>query len=258
VRLEINTLGDAESRAAYRTALVAYFTKHESKLSEDSRARLAKNPLRILDSKDAGDREIIKGAPDMAECRTPAAKAFFDTVLAGLKAHNIAYTLSAALVRGLDYYNHTVFEFIADDGLGAQNTVLGGGRYDGLVQMMGGPSVPGVGFAAGVERLLALAELNVPAARLVAVVPMGEAAEAAASLLAQELRAQNIAVDMAYKGNAGKRMKRADKIGAAAAVMLGDDELKSGTVTLKNLGTGEQKTLPRAELVAALSTLAGA
>ncbi len=255
VRLELNSLGDAASRDAFRAALVKYFTGHREKLSEDSKTRLLKNPLRILDSKDPGDQALIKNAPSYDACLTPDALAFKKSVTEGLKVLGIPYTLNSRLVRGLDYYTHTVFEFVADDGLGSQNTVLAGGRYDGLVALMGGPDVPGVGWAAGVERLLALSEIAALAPRLVTVIPVSDAQETAAWKLAGELRAAGIAVDMAYKGNVGKRMKRADKIGAKAAIMLGEDEVKAGAASLKILATGEQKTLPLAQLIPALKAL---
>ncbi len=249
VTLEINSLGDAESRAAYRDALVAYLSQHEAKLSEDSKMRLAKNPLRILDSKDAGDREIIAGAPTLHAYFNEASTTHFAKVKAGLDALGIAYKVSEKLVRGLDYYSHTVFE-ITTDKLGAQGTVLAGGRYDGLVKLMGGQDVAGIGFAAGVERLVALMDSNVAAAKPVAtVIPMSEAAEAEGWKLAQLLRAEGIATDIAYKGNGKKRFERANKMGAAFAVIIGDDELSNGTVTLKNLTAGTQETIARDALV---------
>jgi histidyl-tRNA synthetase len=260
VTLEINSLGDAQSRKAYREALVAYLSAHHGGLSEESRVRLEKNPLRVLDSKDEGDRTIVAGAPVLEAHFTAEAQAFYARVREGLERLGIAYTPNHRLVRGLDYYNHTVFEFTTTQ-LGAQGTVLAGGRYDGLVAMMGGGDVPGVGWAAGVERMLALvdfanvAAVNPPAP--VAVVPIGEAAEREAWVLAQQLREAGFAVDVAYKGNAGKRMKRADKIGAQAALMLGDDELAQGTVALKILATGEQKTVARSALAGELSALNG-
>lgn len=256
VTLEINSLGDAESRAAYRDALVQYLLQHEAKLSDDSRVRLHKNPLRILDSKSEGDRAIIAGAPVLHDSFNEASAAHFARVKAGLDALSIAYKVSEKLVRGLDYYSHTVFE-ITTDKLGAQGTVLAGGRYDGLVKLMGGQDVPGIGFAAGVERLVALmgdenaAPLPKPVA---AIIPMGEVAEVEGWNLAQILRAAGIATDIAYRGNAKKRFERANKIAAKYAVILGEDELKNGTVTLKNLEAGTQETIVRDALIAALTT----
>jgi histidyl-tRNA synthetase len=253
VTLEINSLGDAESRSNYREALVAYLRKHERDLSDDSKLRLDKNPLRILDSKNEGDRDILEDAPILHDYFTPHAAQHFAAVKAGLDALGIAYRVSDKLVRGLDYYSHTVFE-ITTDKLGAQGTVLAGGRYDGLVKLMGGQDVPGIGFAAGVERLVALMEDQplVQHKPVATIIPMSEAAEAEGWKLAQSLRAQGIATDIAYKGNAKKRFERANKAGAAFAVILGEDELKNGTVTCKNLATGVQQSCSKHELMKAL------
>ncbi len=258
VTLELNSLADAESRSNYRTALVKYLTGHADKLSEDSKTRLEKNPLRILDSKNEGDKAIVANAPALSAYFNEASQAHFAKVKAGLDALGIKYTVNERLVRGLDYYSHTVFEFITDQ-LGAQGTVLAGGRYDGLVKLMGGPEIAGIGFAAGVERLVALREtLQVGQekgnAKLVAVVPMGDEAEATAWAVANDLRQKNIAVEIAYKGNGKKRFERANKVGATHAVVLGGDEIAAGTVTLKDLKTGTQGTFPRAELVKKLES----
>ena len=244
ITLEINSLGDAESRSTYRDALVQYLSQHEAKLSEDSKVRLVKNPLRILDSKDAGDREIIKDAPTLHAYFNEASTAHFAAVKAGLDALGIPYAVSEKLVRGLDYYSHTVFE-VTTDQLGAQGTVLAGGRYDGLVKTMGGPDTPGIGFAAGVERLVALRDAKVEnvAAPVAAIIPINELGETAAWKLAQTLRFAGIRTDIAYKGNAKKRFERANKVAAQFAVIIGDDELASGKLTLKNLKTGEQELL---------------
>ena len=237
--LELNTLGDSDSRQAYRTALVDYFSGHQDALSEESRDRLQRNPLRILDSKDAKDREIVAGAPVFSDYLNEDSTRFFDTVRGGLDRLGIAYRLNPRLVRGLDYYCHTAFEFTTTE-LGAQSAVMAGGRYDGLMEMMGGPATPGVGWAAGIERLSMLADAPPPPPRPVAVVPMGEAAETSALGLAETLRKAGLAVDMAFSGNMKKRMKRADKVRAAAAVILGDDELARGAVQVKMLDTGDQ------------------
>ncbi len=250
VTLEINSLGDAESRAAYRDALVHYLSQHEAKLSDDSKVRLAKNPLRILDSKDTGDREIIAGAPVLHAYFNEVSLQHFARVKAGLDALGIAYKVSEKLVRGLDYYSHTVFE-ITTDQLGAQGTVLAGGRYDGLVKLMGGPEVQGIGFAAGVERLVDLQGARDVAnlAPLAVVIPMGEAQEAEAWKLAHALRLADVSVDIAYKGNAKKRFERADKVGAKFAIILGEEELKNNQLTLKNLQSGTQETGPHAQMM---------
>jgi histidyl-tRNA synthetase len=245
--LELNTLGDAASRRAYREALVAYYARHRADLSEDSLNRLERNPLRILDSKDPGDREVNAGAPHFGDYLTAEARRFFAEVRAGLELLGIEYRLSPRLVRGLDYYCHTAFEFVTT-ALGAQGTVLGGGRYDGLMGIMGGPETPGVGWAAGIERLALLIDAPAVGARPIAVIPVGEKAESASLKLAQELRRQGFAVEMGYSGNVAKRMKRANKVGARAAVILGEDELARDAATLRDLDTGEQIDVPLAEL----------
>jgi histidyl-tRNA synthetase len=245
--LELNTLGDAASRQAYRAALVDYYEGHRDALSEESRRRLERNPLRILDSKDESDKRLNAAAPPFSEYLTAEARRFFDDVRTGLDALGIAYRLSPRLVRGLDYYCHTAFEFVTTE-LGAQGTVLGGGRYDGLMAVMGGPQTPGVGWAAGIERLSELIAEPPPPPRPIALVPIGERGEAMALRLAQELRHDGFAVDLGYSGNIGKRMKRADRIGARAAVILGEDELARDAVMLRDLDTGEQTELPLAAL----------
>ncbi|HYV88888.1 MAG TPA: histidine--tRNA ligase [Candidatus Polarisedimenticolia bacterium] len=245
--LELNTLGDSESRAAYRQALVDYFTGHSSKLSQDSRDRLTRNPLRILDSKDEGDRALIKGAPVFGDFLNQASSEFFAGVQAGLDTLGIAYQLNPRLVRGLDYYCHTAFEFTTTE-LGAQGTVMAGGRYDGLAALMGGPATPGIGWAAGIERLSMMMAQDTPARRAIAVVPIGAAAETKAAALAEQLRRAGHAIEIGYGGNLGKRLKRADKLSAAAAIILGDDELAKGVATLRDLDSGEQTAVPLAEL----------
>ncbi len=245
--LELNTLGDGESRQAYRKVLVEYFEGHRDRLSADSRERLTRNPLRILDSKDEGDRRIVAGAPLFADHLNVASRDFFAEVRAGLDALGIAYHLNPRLVRGLDYYCHTAFEFTTDR-LGAQGTVMGGGRYDGLVGIMGGPETPGVGWAAGIERLALLLE-NPPAApRPIAVVPVGADMAAEALKLAVGLRRDGHVVELGYGGNLAKRLKRANKLNARAAVIIGTDELARRAVTLRDLDSGEQEEVPVAAL----------
>ncbi|WP_395828497.1 histidine--tRNA ligase [Elstera sp.] len=248
VLLHINTLGDAESRTAYRAALVEYFSAHKDKLSEDSLARLEKNPLRILDSKDEGDKALVANAPLFGEYLTQAAQEFFKAVTDGLTAAGIAFKHDPLLVRGLDYYCHTAFEFVTTD-LGAQGTVLAGGRYDGLVEQMGGPATPGVGWAAGVERLAMLATEPPAPPRALALIALGEAAEQAAIPLARSLRRAGIAVDLGYSGNMKKRLARANKINARFAVILGEDELAQGVAQWRDLDQGAQGPVPLAELV---------
>ncbi|HLT76978.1 MAG TPA: histidine--tRNA ligase [Ferrovibrio sp.] len=249
--LELNTLGDPESRIGYRKALVDYFGGHVDRLSEDSRRRLEKNPLRILDSKDEGDRALVANAPLIEEYLTPAARDFFRAVQDGLGAAGIPLKVSPRLVRGLDYYTHTAFEFTTDM-LGAQGTVLAGGRYDGLIEQLGGKPTPGIGWAGGIERLVLLSNPQPAAPHSVAIIPIGPAAEAEAAKLAAELRRADVAVELAYGGNAGKRFKRADKLGCAAAVVIGDDELAKGVAKVKDLKSGEETTVPRGELLSKL------
>ena len=237
--LELNTLGDPESRQAYREVLVEYFSDHREALSEDSQQRLERNPLRILDSKDKGDRKLVVDAPVFSDYLNQQSVEFFETVKEGLTDLGLGFTLNPRLVRGLDYYTHTAFEFTTTE-LGAQGAVMAGGRYDGLVETMGGPQTPGVGWAAGVERLAMLVSEVPEAPRPVAVVPIGAEAERRALRLTEELRAAGFAVDLGFGGNIGKRMKRANKISARAAVILGEDELKQDSATVRDLDSGDQ------------------
>lgn len=249
--LELNTLGDPESRVGYRDALVKYFSGHVEKLSEDSRKRLEKNPLRILDSKDEGDRALVANAPLIQDYLTPAAAEFFKAVQDGLTANGVPFKVSPRLVRGLDYYTHTAFEFTTDM-LGAQGTVLAGGRYDGLVEQLGGKPTPGIGWAGGIERLVMLSDPKPVPAPTVAIVPIGDKAEVEAVKIAAMLRRADIAVELAYKGNAGKRFKRADKLGCSHAIVIGDDELAKGVAKVKDLKTGVEAEVAIATLVVQL------
>jgi histidyl-tRNA synthetase len=251
VTLQLNTLGDGETRDGWRAALVAHFEAHKAGLSEDSLARLARNPLRILDSKDPRDRPAADTAPSIDEFLSPAAADFFARVTEGLDVAGVAWTRNARLVRGLDYYRHTAFEFVTDR-LGAQGTVLAGGRYDGLIEALGGPATPAVGWAAGIERLAMLLDRPEPPRIEVALVPLGEKASAAALGILAELRRTGIASDMAFKGNVKKRMAKADASGARFAVIIGDDELDRGEAGVKDLQSGEQKNVPLARLAEVL------
>jgi histidyl-tRNA synthetase len=243
VVLELNTLGDVESRAAYREALVSYFSSRASELSEDSQRRLERNPLRIFDSKEEADQRVARDAPAYADYQSAESRRFFDRVQAGLDRLRITYRLNPRLVRGLDYYTHTAFEFVTAD-LGAQGTVMGGGRYDGLVEMMGGPALPGVGWAAGIERLAMLIPEPPPLPRPIAVVPIGEVAEGAALTLAEVLRNSGCAVDLGYSGNVARRMRRANNVNARVAVLIGEEEIARNVVALRDLDTGEQTEVP--------------
>jgi histidyl-tRNA synthetase len=245
--LEINTLGDAESRRAYRDVLVDYLRQFWNELSEDSRLRLERNPLRVLDSKDEGDRRIIAEAPLYSDYLTTAAREFFAEVTAGLDALGIRYQINPRLVRGLDYYGHTAFEITAEE-LGAQKTIMAGGRYDGLIAEMGGPPTPGIGWAGGIERIGTLIAEPPPSPRPIAVVPIGTAAEREGVILADRLRRSGFVIDLGYSGNLGKRLKRANKLNARAAIILGADELAKGAATLRDLDSGVQEEVPLAAL----------
>jgi histidyl-tRNA synthetase len=246
--LEVNTLGDRASRDAYRAALIDYFTEHQDALSSESRDRLQRNPLRILDSKDRADRALVADAPTIVPYLTPDAARFYDTLLAHLQRFAVPFRENPRIVRGLDYYNHTAFEFVTE-ALGAQGTVMAGGRYDGLVEQMGGPPTPAVGWAAGIERLGMLLAEPAPPPCAIAVIPVGDAAEAAAIGILQSLRAAGLRAEMAYRGNLKRRMERANRIGAHAAIIIGDTELARGVAQVKHLATGLQDEVPLANLV---------
>ena len=222
VTLQLNTLGDAETRDAWRAALVAHFEKHRSELSEDSLIRLDKNPMRILDSKDPRDRAIADAAPDIDAHLTSEAGAFFEKVTKGLDAAGVKWTRNSRLVRGLDYYRHTAFEFVTDR-LGAQGTVLAGGRYDGLIESLGGPATPGVGWAAGVERLAMLLEELAPEAPYVAVVVDDDIAYDSGTAVTAALRRAGWSATLIATGSPKKRFDKALKLGATEVVLLTDD-----------------------------------
>ena len=251
ITLHLNTLGDGGTRAAWRAALIEYFSDHLSELSDDSRERLAKNPLRILDSKDPRDRPIADAAPDIDTYITDEARDFFGGVTEGLQAAGVAWTRDSRLVRGMDYYRHTAFEFVTDR-LGAQGTVLGGGRYDGLIESLGGPATPAVGWAAGIERLAMLLDAPPLQHVEVAVIPMGDAAALAATGIVASLRRAGLASDLGFKGNMKKRMQKANDMGARYAVIIGEDELAKGVASLKNLQTGTQQEVAIDAVAAAI------
>ncbi|MGH7153119.1 MAG: histidine--tRNA ligase, partial [Acetobacteraceae bacterium] len=250
--LEVNTLGDMESRAAYRAALVGYFQAHKDSLSEDSLERLERNPMRIVDSKDERDRRIVAEAPTIGPYLTQPAADFYAQLKRHLDSFRVPYRENPRIVRGLDYYGHTAFEFVTDR-LGAQGTVMGGGRYDGLVEEMGGPPTRAVGWAAGIERLAMLLGDLPPLPAPVAVVPIGDAAEATAISVLQSLRGAGIRAEMSYRGNLRRRLERANRIGARAAVLIGDDDIAAGVAQIKDLATGAQSAVPLAEVVRACS-----
>lgn len=248
VVVEINSLGDKESRDAYRAKLVEYLRGHLDELSGDSKERLEKNPLRVLDSKEECDREVVANAPLYCDSLNEVSKSFFNEVLKGLDSLGIKYRVNNRLVRGLDYYSHTVFELVTDK-LGSQGTVLAGGRYDGLIEQMGGGSVAGIGWACGVERLSMLLEADVSMPRPIAVIPVGEDANAKAVEIAYILRRAGYRVEQGYSGNLKKRMIKANKLNAYKAVIIGSDELAENKVTVKDLDNGEQKSVAIEKLV---------
>ena len=269
LELELNSLGSAEDRLAYRSALVAWLEKRLDQLDDDSCARLSSNPLRILDSKNKDTQALLEQAPTLADALSPESRQRFEAVQQGLTALGIPYRLNPRLVRGLDYYSHTAFE-ITSDQLGAQATVCGGGRYDGLIAQLGGAATPAIGWALGMERLLlvleaaAQADPNGAAARLVGssapdayVVNRGEQAETMALTLARGLRAAGLTVELDGSGSAfGKQFKRADRCGARWALVLGDDEAARDEVRLKPLlGQGEEATWAVAEIAAIVEAL---
>jgi histidyl-tRNA synthetase len=254
-RLELNSIGDIESRKAYVEALVKYLEQYKTQLSPDSQRRLGLNPLRILDSKDEGDRKLLTNAPVISEYYNETSKTFFATVTSLLKDLGLPFQINPFLVRGLDYYAHSVFEFKTNS-LGAQDTLLAGGRYDLLIGQMGGPETPSVGFAAGIERLALLSPLTPKTARPLAVIPVHGSVENQAFVLCQQLRVAGLNCEIAFSGNLSKRMKRAAGQNAWAAVVVGPDELARGEVQLKLMDSGEQKTIRVADLAAALKAAA--
>ncbi|EKE09796.1 MAG: hypothetical protein ACD_16C00105G0009 [uncultured bacterium] len=255
ITLEINTLGDEESRKTYRRHLVTYLKDHHAHLSPESQQRLERNPLRILDTKDEGDKKILKEAPPLAESLTPYSLEMFEKVKEGLELLGIPYKLNPHLVRGLDYYCHTAFEFTTTE-LGSQGAVLAGGRYDGLMETMGGPSIPGVGWAGGIDRIAMMLKENdlKPLKRPLAIVPMDESIDMKGLVLAKLLQKHGHRVEMTYGGNLSKRLKKATKINACYALILGEKEISSDSVTLKDLESGEQTFIPQIQVVDVLKS----
>ncbi|MBI1362405.1 MAG: histidine--tRNA ligase [Proteobacteria bacterium] len=251
--VQLNSLGTSEERSKYRDALVAYFTPFKDKLSEESKDRLAKNPLRILDSKDEGDRKLLADAPKLADYLGNESSAHFAAVQKGLDTLDIRWQVNNTLVRGLDYYSHTVFE-IHSDALGAQSQVVSGGRYNGLIGQMGGDDVPAVGFGCGVERLeLMLAADAVPENRPVAFVTMNEEATMQSLDLARKLRAGGLEVLVALDPLSVKaQMKRANKVNATHTIVVGEEELASGKFVLKDMDAGTQDSLSPEDIIASL------
>lgn len=249
VELELNTIGTAAAREAYKAALVAYLTQYKDELDEDSQRRLETNPLRILDSKEARTQEILNGAPDLADHIDDESRQQFERLKEILTANDVPFKLNSRLVRGLDYYGKTVFEWVTTH-LGAQATVCAGGRYDGLVEQLGGKSTPAVGFAMGIERLVLLLETLdlIPAEAKtqtdVFIVSVGEAAELATFTMAERLREAAKGwriLRHCGRGNFKKQMKKADASGARFTLIMGENEVAEGICQIKDMSTGEQK-----------------
>lgn len=250
--LKLNTLGDPQTRTAWRAALYEHFRGRVADLSEDSRDRLERNPLRILDSKAHADWPVVDSAPPIDDFLTAEAADFFAAVTSGLDAAGVQWERAPRLVRGLDYYRHTAFEFMTDR-LGAQGTVLAGGRYDGLIESLGGPHTPAIGWAAGIERLSMMIDAPRAEAPEAVLVPLGDKAEVAATAILTGLRQGGLAADMAFRGNMKKRMARAAASGAAFAIIIGDDELANETAQVKDLATGEQRAVAFDMIAAAVT-----
>ncbi|EGR5063056.1 MULTISPECIES: histidine--tRNA ligase [Vibrio] len=262
VRLELNSIGSLEARANYRTALIDYLEQYQNVLDEDCKRRMYTNPLRVLDSKNPDVQAILGDAPQLSDYLDAESKQHFADLCELLDAAGIEYTVNQRLVRGLDYYNRTVFEWITES-LGSQGTVCGGGRYDGLVEQLGGKPTPAVGFAMGLERLVLMMETlgNTDVRRSVDVymVTAGEGTMMAGMKLAEQLREQVPGLRVMTHfggGNFKKQFKRADKVGAAIALVLGEDEVAAQTVVVKDLAGGEQNTVAQAEVAKLLAHLA--
>ncbi len=257
VEVLVNSLGGAETRARYREALVAFLEPRREQLSETSQRRLATNPLRILDSKSKQDRDALVGAPTIHDSFDDADRARFDELQAHLRALGTPFRVDSNLVRGLDYYNHTIFEIKgATEKLGAGDTLVAGGRYNGMIQDLGGPATPAIGFAAGLERLVIASELaaanETPS---VFVAPLGKPAAGAALVLARDLRRAGIACEADTRGGSLKNMLgRADKLSARLAVILGDDEIAANVVQVKDLATQTQERVARDAVVSYVAT----
>ncbi|MDX2097357.1 MAG: histidine--tRNA ligase [Leptolyngbyaceae cyanobacterium bins.59] len=252
LRLSLNSVGNPEDRQRYREALIQYLTPYQEELDADSQNRLTRNPLRILDSKDERTQKITQDAPSILEYLGADSQQHFEQVRQLLTDLGITYELNPRLVRGLDYYTHTAFEMQSDD-LGAQSTVCGGGRYDGLVTELGGPATPAVGWAMGLERLILLLQQAEPLSTTSLdfyLASRGDRAEAQALALAQKLRHQGFSVELDLSRSPfGKQLKRADRSGAGVCLILGDSEAETETVQIKWLRSGEQAALPQSDLL---------
>ena len=246
--LNINSLGNIAERKIYIAELLVYLNDFKNKLSIDSKNRFKKNPLRILDSKSEEDIEIIKNAPKLINYLEAESKDNFNKVLEGLTNLDIPYKINHKLVRGLDYYNNTTFEFITDR-LGSQSAILAGGRYDNLMKQMGGSDIPGIGWAAGIERLALLATIKEDQKKKISIIPIGNENNILCMQLANELINKNISIDMGYSGNLKKRLKQANKVSAHYAVIIGNEEVENNNAIIRNLETGSQDNIKLEKLV---------
>lgn len=246
--LHINSLGSEETKAKYEVALKDYFLEFQNDLSEDSKKRFEKNPLRIIDSKDLSDIEICKNAPTIKEFYSKEEAQRIENILQNLKDLQIPYKFNEKLVRGLDYYSSTVFEFVMTDKEGAQNTVLAGGRYDGLVEKMGGKSLPAIGFAAGVERLMLLSELENDESQKIMAVYVDKAQEKSAFQVACSLRSLGFDVDFIFDASFKKQMKKSGQNGVKFALILGEEELENDEINVKNFSDSSEEKVKLDEL----------
>lgn len=254
ITVMLNSIGDLAARDAFRKALKEFLSSHHSKLSEDSKVRFEKNPLRILDSKDPEDQKLLVGAPSILDFLSPDDKKHFDSLCRCLDAIKIPYQINPKIVRGLDYYNRTVFEVVSYD-LGSQNAIGGGGRYDGFTSVFGGPSLPGIGFAAGMERLLQTmwkqgAHFPIESVPFVFFIPLGEEAKMLSLTLTTEMRRHHISADLDLEAKKiAQGLQRADKVKARFAIILGSDEIQNGKVKLKDMAKREEEEIPLKDLI---------
>ena len=251
--LNINSLGDEESRALYRKSLVDYFSKNLDKLSPLSQSRLSMNPLRILDSKEQQDQEVIYKAPLFSSYLNNLSIDHFEKVKSFLNTSGIEYSHNEKLVRGLDYYSHTTFEFVTTK-LGSQGTVLGGGRYDGLSEMLGGPSIPAVGFAAGVDRLVMLSSNLDETSGIISILPVEEENFTYCYNLLNIFRENDIKCEIFKGGNLSKNLKKISKKNRKLIIIVGDDEIQKKQVILKDLSSGKQQKIEKSDLLEKIKT----
>lgn len=254
VKLNINSLGCTKTRLNFRTALVEYLADYVADLSEDSKNRLHKNPLRILDSKDPKDQHILANAPKLSDYFSLEAGQYFENVINLLNEYKVNYEINHKLVRGLDYYTHTIFEYITDQ-LGAQGTVLAGGRYDNLIKNLGGKDIQGVGFAAGIERIMALIEEKPQERKIIAVIPITQNEYLHAFSLTNILREYGFKVSFDLDANLKKRMQKAAKLGVKAALFIGAEEVINNLVKIKDFDTGQETVIETSELIDRLNDI---